>query len=146
MGTATELGPIDYVVIELPGDTRTFTDSVCAEITELVNRGMIRVLDLLVIDRDRAGAISVTEFEELDSSRLPVLRDELAEILALEDVENLATAVIPGHAAAVIVWEYLVTRPLSAAAQTSGCRLVAQGRIPTQAIVATLNADQSATE
>ncbi len=141
MTTSAGLGPIDYVVVELPYRTATLTDEMSSELTSLVESGVMRVLDLLVIERDRDGTIDVTEFEDLADAGLGILDGALAEILALEDVENLATAIAPGRCAAVIVWEYLCAGPFAVAAHAAGAQVVAQGRIPTQAIVATLEAD-----
>ncbi|WP_222929950.1 DUF6325 family protein [Gordonia sp. OPL2] len=141
MTTSSGLGPIDYVVVELPRRTTTFTDEMAGELASLVESGVMRVLDLLIIERDRDGTVDVTEFEDLTDAGLGILDGALAEILALEDVENLATAVAPGRCAAVIVWEYLCARPFAVAAHAAGAEVVAQGRIPTQAIVATLRSD-----
>lgn len=136
------LGPIDYVVIEFSCTAEIFTDRLSAEIVSLVDSGVVRILDLLVVSRTVSGEIEVAEFEEFDGTGLGILHDSLAEILALEDVENLASAIEPGRCAAVIVWEYLCALPFTRAAQAAGSQVVAQGRIPPQAIVATLTADR----
>ncbi|AZG47372.1 DUF6325 family protein [Gordonia insulae] len=141
MADATEPGPIDYLVVELPDGTTSLTDVMCAELTGLVDGGTVRVLDLLIVRRDDSGAVAVTELEEIGDPGLDALRGSVAEILALEDIENVAAAVAPGRSAVVIIWEYLCARRFACAAASSGARLVAQGRIPTQAIVATLEAD-----
>lgn len=138
---SAELGPIDYVVVELPYDTTEMTEQMSTEITSLVESRLIRILDLLYIRRDDDGRIEVTEFEDTDDPRLGILDGALAEILALEDVDNLAAAVGPGHRAAVIIWEYLCAIPFADAARADGGNIVAQGRIPAQAIVATLQGD-----
>ncbi|MFW0793553.1 DUF6325 family protein [Gordonia sp. CPCC 205515] len=142
MRNGATLGPIDYVVIEFSTPADIFTDRLSGEIISLVESGLVRVLDLLVVSRTASGSIEVSEFEEFDGDRLGILHDSLAEILALEDVENLAAAIEPGRCAAVIVWEYLCALPFTRAAQDAGAQVVAQGRIPQQAIVATLEADE----
>lgn len=138
---ATEVGPIDYLVVEFPADTKSFTGAMAAELATLVERNLIRVLDLLVIDKNQSGDIEVLEYEDLDQPELALLGGKMAEILALEDLENLSAAVAPGSAAGVIVWENAWATPFALAARESGGQLVAQGRIPVQAIIATLQAD-----
>ncbi|MGV9711419.1 DUF6325 family protein [Gordonia sp. NPDC003424] len=135
------LGPIDYVVIEFDCTADAFAQQLSSEIVSLVESDVVRILDLLVVSRTASGEIEVSEFEELHTDALRILRDSLAEILALEDIENIAAAVDPGRSAAIIVWEYRCALPLTRAAQAAGAQLVAQGRIPAQAIVATLRAD-----
>ena len=85
-----------------------------------------------------AGRIDVVEVEELVDSGLTVLDGTTAELLAWEDVENLASSISPGRSAAVIVWEYLSTASFTRAARASGAQLVARGRIPGRAIVSAL--------
>ncbi|MEE4024505.1 DUF6325 family protein [Gordonia sp. PKS22-38] len=137
----TELGPIDYVVVELPDGATSLTVDMADQIRVSVESGTLRLLDLLIIERAESGELAVTEFEDLPDPRLHNMDAELVEILAAEDVENLSSAITPGRRAAVIVWEYLSAASFAAAARASGGKLVAQGRIPTQAIVATLRAD-----
>ncbi len=133
------LGPIDYVVIELPDNTARLTDLMCGEITSLVSRGVIRILDLVYIGCDEPGHVEVTEFGERTDPRLAVLDDALAEILSLDDITNVAEALDPGRHAALIIWEYRCAASLADAARTEGGSIVAQGRIPTQAILAALS-------
>ncbi|MGC5259253.1 DUF6325 family protein [Gordonia sp. DT218] len=141
MADPAELGPIDYIVVELPDDTTTLIDHMIAEIAALMATGTMRVLDLVAISVDVTGTVDVTEVEKVGDPRLADLSASLAEILALEDVENIATAVTPGRSAIVIVWEYLCARPFATLAQMSGSQIIAQGRIPTGAIVAALSTE-----
>ncbi|WAC57402.1 DUF6325 family protein [Gordonia sp. SL306] len=141
MADRAELGPIDYIVVELPDDTTTLIDHMITEIAGLMAAGTMRVLDLVAISVDADGAVDVTEVETVEDPRLADFVTSLAEILALEDVENIATAVTPGRSAIVIVWEYLCARPFATLAQTSGSQIIAQGRIPTGAVVAALTTE-----
>ncbi len=136
-----DLGPIDYLVVELPHGTTTLTNKMIDHIARSVADRTLRILELLIVGRDSTGHVTVTEFEDLADAGLRGLDVSLVEILAVEDVENLAGAIAPGRCAAVIVWEYLTAASFSAAARESGAKLVAQGRIPTQAIAATLRGD-----
>ncbi|MXP23787.1 DUF1269 domain-containing protein [Gordonia sp. HNM0687] len=136
-----ELGPIDYLVIELPQGTTTLTEQMTDQIIRSVSDRTLRILELLIVERDGAGDLTVTEFEELTDRGLRGLDASLVEILAGEDVHNLASAIAPGRCAVVIVWEYLTATSFTAAVRASGATLVAQGRIPAQAIAATLRGD-----
>ncbi|MCH5641767.1 DUF6325 family protein [Gordonia sp. ABSL49_1] len=138
MPDSTELGPVDYVVYEFPDSTTSFGNAMTIELAGLVRDGTIRILDLLVFSRRDTGEIDVVEVEELVDSGLTVLDGTTAELLAWEDVENLASSISPGRSAAVIVWEYLSTASFTRAARASGAQLVARGRIPGRAIVSAL--------
>jgi hypothetical protein len=74
---------------------------------------------------------------------LQVLETELGELLAADDVENLAAAMDPGSTAGVLIWENLWAAPFASAARRSGGQLIADGRIPIQAIIASIEADQA---
>ena len=112
-----------------------------AELVSLVDAGLIRVLDLLILAKDGNGDVEVTEFEDLgDPGGLQSLEGQLAEILALEDVEHLAEAMEPDSTAGVLVWENTWAAPFAVAARRSGGQLVASGRIPTQALIASMQA------
>ncbi len=132
-----ELGPIDWVVVEFPAGERTFTGEMARELASLADAEMVRVLDLLVVTKDADGEIDVTEFEDLgDRDALVGLEGQMAEVLALEDIEHVAEAMEPGSAAGVLVWENTWAAPFAVAARRSGGQLIASGRIPTQALIA----------
>lgn len=132
-----ELGPIDWVVVEFPAGERTFAGEMARELASLADAEMVRVLDLLVVTKDADGEIDVTEFEDLgDRDTLVGLEGQMAEVLALEDIEHVAEAMEPGSAAGVLVWENTWAAPFAVAARRSGGQLIASGRIPTQALIA----------
>jgi hypothetical protein len=139
-----EFGPVDYLVVEFPAGESHFNGEMAAEITALVESGTIRVLDLLILQKDSAGAVEAFELNDLDAlDEVRALEGELAEILAAEDVEHLAAAMEPGATAGVLVWENRWAAPFAAAARRSGGQLVASGRIPIQSIIASLEADEA---
>lgn len=140
-----ELGPIDYLVIEFPPGTQHFDGEMARELLSLVDSEMIRVLDLLVIAKDADGGIEALELDDLEEAgELARLETEIAEILAEEDVVHLAEAMEPGTVAGVLVFENLWAAPFAAAARHAGGQLIASGRIPIQAIVASLEAEAAA--
>ena len=137
-----ELGPVDYLVVEFPPGQANFSGEVLAELVALADAGTIRVLDLLVLVKDADGSVDGFEIDELEGAdELRVLETELAEILAAEDVAHLAEAMEPGSVAGVVVWENTWAAPFASAARRAGGQLIATGRIPIQAIAASLEAE-----
>ena len=140
-----ELGPIDYVVVEFPAGEGNFNGEMAAELVALANAGTIRLLDLLVVRKDDDGALEAFEIDDLDEvDDLRALEAEVAEILAAEDVAHLAEAMEPGSTAGVLVWENSWAAPFASAARRSGGQLIATGRIPIQAILASVEAEDAA--
>jgi Family of unknown function (DUF6325) len=139
---ADELGPVDFLVVEFPAGRSNFTGEMARELTRLSDAGTIRLLDLLVLQKDAHGTIDAFEIDDLDEvDELVALEAEIAEILAAKDVAHLAEAMENGSTAGVIVWENRWAAPFASAARRSGGQLIASGRIPIQAIVASLEAD-----
>ena len=137
-----ELGPVDWLVLEFPG--KQPTGEVAPFLKDLIDRGLVRLLDLMVLQKDADGTLIVTELSELDPSELGGIRAteaELAMVLSEQDVLDLAETIEPGSTAAVLVWENLWAAPFGTAVRKAGGQLVATGRIPTQAVLAAIEAD-----
>ena len=140
-----ELGPVDYLIIEFPAETANFTGEMADELIKLADAGTIRIIDVLVLLKDADGGVEALELEDLDQlGPLQGLEAELAELLAEEDVEHLAAAMDPGSVAGVLVYENIWAAPFASAARRSGGQLIANGRIPIQAILAAVEADAAA--
>jgi len=138
-----ELGPVDWIVVEFPGSR--FKGEIAPALQELVDRGMIRVLDLLLIKKGDDGTLDFFELSDLDESEIGELRAyeaELAMLLSEEDVAAVAAAVEPGSTAALLVWENSWAAPFASAVRRAGGQLVASGRIPIQALLAALEEDE----
>jgi hypothetical protein len=138
-----ELGPVDWIVVEFPGSR--FNGSIAPALRDLVDRGLIRVLDLLMLKKDDDGSLEAFEISELDDSEIGELRSyetELAMLLSEDDVVAVANAIEPGSSAAVLVWENSWAAPFASAVRKSGGQLVASGRIPIQALLAAIQADE----
>jgi hypothetical protein len=139
-----ELGPVDYLVVEFPAGSSNFTGEMAAELASLVEAGTIRVLDLLVLHKDEDGNVEAFEIDDLDElDDLRAMETQVAEILAADDVTHLAEAMDNGSTAGVLVWENSWAAPFASAARRSGGQLIANGRIPIQAIVASLEAEDA---
>jgi len=139
-----ELGPVDFVVIEFPAGASNFTGEMARELLALVDAGTIRVIDILILTKSDDGSIDAVELSDVgELGELQALEAELAELLAEEDVAHLAAAMDPGSVAGVLVYENLWAAPFAAAARRSGGQLIANGRIPIQAIIASIEADEA---
>jgi hypothetical protein len=137
-----EFGPVDYLIVEFPGSK--FNGEIAPALIDLVDRGIVRVLDLIMIVKEKDGSFDAIELSDLDDSvagELLRLETEVAELLSEEDVVSLAAAIEPGSTAALLVYENKWAAPFAAAVRHSGGQLVANGRIPIQAIAAALEAD-----
>ena len=143
-----ELGPVDYVVAEFPEGASNFTGEMAKELIALVDAGTIRLIDVLILTKAEDGTVDAMELSDIEElGELAALEAELAELLAAEDVAHLAAAMEPGTTAGVLIWENLWAAPFASAARRSGGQLIANGRIPIQAIIASIEADEaSATE
>jgi hypothetical protein len=137
-----ELGPVDYVVVEFPAGAKNFTGEMAAELLKLVDAGTIRVIDVLILDKNEDGSVDATELSDIEElGELQAIEAELAELLAADDVNDLAAAMDPGSTAGVLIFENLWAAPFASAARRSGGQLIANGRIPIQAIIASIEAD-----
>jgi hypothetical protein len=140
-----ELGPVDYMVVEFPAGASSFTGEMAAELVGLVERGIIRVIDVLILTKAEDGSVEAIELADVEElGELETIEAELAELLAEDDVEHLAAAMDPGSTAGVLIWENLWAAPFASAARRSGGQLIASGRIPIQAIIASIEADDAA--
>lgn len=137
-----ELGPVDYLVVEFPAGVSNFQGEMATELLALVDAGLIRVIDVVILAKDAAGEIDAIELSDVEElGELQALEAELAELLAAEDVAHLAASMEPGSTAGVLIWENLWAAPFGAAARRAGGQLIANGRIPLQAIISSIEAD-----
>jgi len=142
-----ELGPVDYLVVEFPPGAQNFTGEMAAELVRLSDAGTIRVLDLVILQKAADGSVDAYEIDETEAAdEIRALETHVSEILAADDVEHLAAAMEPGSVAGVLVWENTWAAPFASAARRAGGQLIATGRIPIQAIAASIEAEQAAEE
>ena len=139
-----QLGPVDYIVVEFPAGASNFTGEMAKELLALVESGTIRLIDILILTKKEDGTVEAMELSDIkDLGPLQRVEAELAELLAAEDVDHLAAAMEPGSTAGVLIWENLWAAPFASAARRSGGQLIANGRIPIQAIIASIEADRA---
>src|SRR3954469_11484006 len=143
-GSLDQLGPVDYLIVEFPAGESNFTGEMAQELLALVDAGTIRVIDILILTKNDDGSVDAIELSDVEElGDLQALEAELAELLAEEDVVNLAAAMDPGSTAGVLIYENLWAAPFASAARRSGGQLIANGRIPIQAIIASIEADEA---
>ena len=142
-----ELGPVDYLVVEFPAGARNFTGEMAKELLALVDSGTIRVIDVLILTKNEDGTVEPMELSDVgELGELEAVEAQLADLLAEEDVENLAAAMDPGSIAGVLVYENLWAAPFASAMRRAGGQLIANGRIPIQALIAAVEADAAELE
>lgn len=137
-----EMGPIDYMVIEWPG--KQPTGEVAPMIVELADRGIIRILDVAFLVKDSDGEIATIEAGEFDEDgSFAEFEGAGTGLLGEDDLNEAAGALEPGTSAAVLVWENRWAAPVAVALRRSGGQLVASGRLPIQAVIASLEAAEA---
>ncbi|WP_421741505.1 DUF6325 family protein [Cellulomonas sp.] len=137
-----EMGPIDYVVVAFP--RAHFTGEAFPLLVDLVERGIIRILDLVFMQKAADGTVTALELSELRDGGvdLTIFEGASSGLLDDDDLSEAANALEPGDAAGVFVYENVWAAPFAVALRRAGGQLVAGGRIPVQAILASLDATE----
>jgi len=136
-----EMGPIDYMLIEWPD--RQPDGSALPLLVDLVDRGIVRLLDIAFLTKEADGTAAGLELNEL-GEQFAVFDGASSGVIGDEDLAEAAAALEPGTSAALLVWENRWAAPLAVALRESGAQLVDSGRIPVQALLAALDAAESA--
>ncbi len=139
-----EMGPIDYLLVEWPG--RQPNGEAAPILADLAERGIIRVLDLAFITKAEDGTIAGVDLKDLGEqvAELKVFEGASSGLLGDDDVTEAASALEPGTSAALLVYENSWAAPFASAVRRSGGQLVANGRIPVQALLAAVEAAEEA--
>jgi len=136
-----EMGPIDYIVLEWPKQQPT--GEVAPMILDLHERGIIRILDVAFMMKEPDGSVVTLEVGDLGD--FAAFEGASSGLLGQDDLEEAASVLEPGTSAAVLLWENSWAAPVATALRRSGGQLVASGRIPIQAILASLDAVEATT-
>jgi hypothetical protein len=140
VGPMTDIGPIDYLIVEFPDDRRTGEG--LPLLVDLVERGTIRLLDLVFIRRnhdDSIVGIALTDFDGDRHLDLTVFQGASSGLVDEDDIGRAAAVLEPGSSAAILIYENLWAAPLATALRRGGAELVASGRIPYSVIETTLD-------
>jgi Family of unknown function (DUF6325) len=135
-----ELGPIDVVVIGFPADA-PMTGEAVPILVDLVDRGIVRVLDVLFVTKGEDGAFAGFTVDGIDKDRIgdfTIFEGASSGLLGDEDAESAAAAMEPGESAVVLVYENRWAAPFAAAVRRNGGQLIATQRIPTQELIGAL--------
>jgi hypothetical protein len=139
-----QMGPIDYLVVEFPGNR--MTGEAFPLLVDLVDRGLIRILDLVFVRKETDGSVAGLELADFDSDGqldLAVFEGASSGLLGEDDIQEAGDVLEPGSSAGILVYENVWAGPFAAAVRRSGGQLVASGRIPVQAVLAALEAAEA---
>ncbi|MFD9463284.1 DUF6325 family protein [Streptomyces sp. NPDC060027] len=134
------MGPIDYLVVEFPGNR--MTGEGFPILVDLVDRGLIRILDLLFVRKDEDGSVGGLEIADLTGDGaldLAVFEGASSGLLGEDDIEEAGRALKPGNSAGILVYENVWAAPFATALRRGGAQMVASGRIPVPAVLAALD-------
>ncbi|MFI1455624.1 DUF6325 family protein [Streptomyces roseus] len=138
-GDIDDMGPVDYAVIEFPGNR--MTGQGLPMLVDLVDRGIIRIFDLVFVRKDLDGSVTAVELQDFgDEVDLSVFEGASSGLLDQGDIDEAGTALEPGNSAGIIVYENTWAAPFARELRRGGAQLVAAGRIPVQALLASLEA------
>ena len=140
-----EMGPIDYIVVEFPGSK--MNGEAFPHLIDLVDRGIIRILDLVFVTKDLDGSvkgIAIADFDDDGELDLAVFEGASSGLISDDDIEEAGGILEPGSSAGILVYENVWAGPFAAAVRRGGGQLVASGRIPIQAMLAALEAADAA--
>ena len=139
-----EMGPIDYMVVEFPGSR--MTGEGFPLLVDLVDRGLIKILDLVFVKKEEDGAVVAMQIADLDGDGqldLAVFEGASSGLIGEDDLTEAGGVLEPGSSAGILVYENVWAGPFAAALRRGGGQLVASGRIPVQAILAAVDAADS---
>jgi Family of unknown function (DUF6325) len=135
------VGPIDYLAIELPA--ARMSGEGLAALVDLVDRGLIRVLDLRAVRREDDGtftAVAITDLDHDGTLDLAVFEGIESGMLDDDDLRQAAELIEPGKVVALLLYENTWAAPFVAAMRRAGAELIASGRIPADEVEAMLDA------
>jgi hypothetical protein len=139
-----DMGPIDYVVVEFPGSR--MTGEGLPLLVDLVDRGIIRILDLVFVKKELDGSVTglaIADFDKDGQLDLAVFEGVSSGLVGQDDIEEAGGVLEPGSSAGILVYENRWAAPFAKALRRGGGQLVASGRIPVQAVLAALDAAEA---
>ena len=142
-----QMGPIDYLVVEFPGSR--MTGEGLPLLVDLVDRGIIRILDLMFVKKDLDGSMkgmAITDLDHDGTLDLAVFEGASSGLLDEDDIADAGGVLDPGSSAGILVYENVWAAPFATALRRGGAQLVASGRIPVQALLAAIDAAEARTE
>ena len=138
---ASALGPISYLIVQFPGNK--MTGEGFPLLVDLVDAGVIRILDLLFVTRDTDGSLRALELRDIDGDGkvdLAVFEGVSSGLLDQSDLDDAASVIDIGSSAGILIFENRWATPFTQALRNGGAQLVAAGYIPQDTVVASLDA------
>ena len=138
------MGPISYVIVEFPGNK--MTGEGFPVLVDLVDKGIIRILDLVFVTRGKDGSMSMVELSDLDGDGtvdLAVFAGASSGLIDESDLDEASSVIEPGSSAAILLFENRWATPFVNALRRGGAQLVSAGYIPHDALVEALEATES---
>jgi uncharacterized membrane protein len=134
-------GPVEIAVIEFPGSK--FTGEIAPALAELVNDGIVTIIDLVFVTKDEDGTVAGVELADIEeeiANAFDSVDGEVSGLLSDEDLQIAGEALSPGSSAVLIVWENTWARRLVSAIRGASGRLVAHDRLDAETVAAALAA------
>ncbi len=144
MAEEITMGPVGYLIVEFPGSK--MTGEGLPILVDLVDRGLIRILDLVFVTKGLDGTIGMMQLADIDGDGeldLTIFEGVSSGLVDSTDVANAGEVIEPGSSAAVLIYENRWAAPFAAALRRGGAQLVAAGFIPLDDLVASLDALES---
>jgi Family of unknown function (DUF6325) len=138
-----DMGPIDYLVVEFPGSK--MTGEGLPLLVDLVDRGIIRILDLVFVKKELDGSISgmaIADFDKDGKLDLAVFEGASSGLLGQDELDDAGAVLEPGSSAGLLLYENRWAAPFASALRRGGGQVVASGRIPIQDVIAALDATE----
>jgi Family of unknown function (DUF6325) len=135
------MGPISYLIVEFPGNK--MTGEGLAILVDLVDRGLIRILDLMFVTRDADGSMRAIDLSDIDHDGtldVAIFEGASSGLLDDSDLTDATSVIEPGSSAGILIFENRWATEFVQALRRSDAQLVAAGYIPQDAIVASLDA------
>jgi hypothetical protein len=142
-----QMGPIDYLVVEFPGSR--MTGEGLPLLVDLVDRGIIRILDLVFVKKELDGSMKGMAIADLDQDGkldLAVFEGASSGLIDEDDIADAGGVLEPGSSAGILVYENVWAAPFATALRRGGAQLVASGRIPVQGLLAAIDAAEARAE
>ena len=139
MADDNEFGPVDYLVVEFPGNK--MTGEGFPILLDLVDRGIIRILDLVFVRKDTDGTVTVFNVADCDGDGtldLAIFDGASSGLLDSDDIAEAGSVIEPNSSAGILLYENTWAGPFVAALRRSGAELVASGRIPAEDLMSSL--------
>jgi hypothetical protein len=123
------VGPIEYIIVGFPGNK--FNGEIAPELAKLIESGLVRILDLVVVTKDSAGEVGWFEFDQLDElAPFADIEGDVGGVLSQEDIDYAAASLAPGSTVGLLVWEDIWASAFAEAVRDSGGVLLEGARIP----------------